>query len=65
MRFLKLDYLGILLNVAAVAVTFIYAGLYGQPGLQAFYISLFVVCATLVLSAVLSQLAEILKTPHF
>lgn len=57
-RFLKLDYLGILLNVAACAITFIYAGLYGKPGLQAFYISLFVVCATFVLSTILSPLVD-------
>lgn len=57
-RFLKLDYLGILLNVVACAVTFIYAGLYGKPSLQAFYISLFVICATVVFSAISSPLAE-------
>ena len=57
-RFLKLDYLGILLNLVACAVTFIYAGLYGNPSLQAFYISLFVICATVVFSAMLSPLAD-------
>ncbi|KAL2041640.1 hypothetical protein N7G274_005424 [Stereocaulon virgatum] len=58
MRFLKLDYLGILLNVAACATTFIYAGLYGKPNLQAFYISLFVICTTTVLSLIVSPLAD-------
>ncbi|KAL9123678.1 MAG: hypothetical protein Q9217_006914, partial [Psora testacea] len=57
-RFLKLDYLGILLNVAACALTFIYAGLYGKPSLQAFYMSLFVACTTAVLSLMLSPLAD-------
>ena len=56
--FLKLDYLGILLNVFACGVTFIYAGLYGKPNLQAFYISLFTVSATFVFSAIMSPLAD-------
>lgn len=57
-RFLKLDYLGIFLNVVACAITFIYAGLYGKTDLQAYYISLFVICATFVLSALLSPLVD-------
>ncbi|MCJ1288480.1 hypothetical protein MMC34_000008 [Xylographa carneopallida] len=57
-RFLKLDYLGILLNVAACATTFIYAGFHGKPSLQALYISLFVVNSALVFSAILSPLAD-------
>ena len=57
-RFLKLDYLGILLNVTACAVSFIYVGLYERPGLQTFYISLFVICATFAFSATLSSVAD-------
>lgn len=57
-RFLKLDYLGILLNVTACATTFMYAGLYGKPSLQAFYISLFIICTTTVLSVIVSPLAD-------
>lgn len=53
-----MDYLGILLNVGVCTVTFVYAGLYGNPLLQAFYISLSVICASVVFSTVLSPLAD-------
>ena len=56
--FLKLDYLGILLNVFTCGASFIYAGLYGKPNLQAFYISLFTISATVVFSAIISPLAD-------
>lgn len=57
-HFLKLDYLGILLNVFTCDNSFIYAGLYGKPNLQAFYISLFTISATVVFSAIMSPLAD-------
>lgn len=57
-RFLKLDYLGILLNVFTCGASFIYAGLYGQPNLQAFYIFLYTISAAVVFSAIMSPLAD-------
>ncbi len=57
-RFLKLDYLGIILNIATTAATFVYAGLYGKLGLQAFYITLVLACAIAMFSAVLSPFAD-------
>lgn len=60
-RFLKLDYLGILLNVGTCAATFVFAGLYGKPGLQAFYITVILACAIAVFFAVLSPPADKLQ----
>ena len=42
--FLKLDYLGIVLNVMGTIISAAYFGLYGSPVLQCFYILFIVVC---------------------
>ena len=57
-RFLKLDYLGILLNVSTTALTFVYVGLYGNACLQAFYLSILMICTTVVFRAILSPRAD-------
>lgn len=46
--FLKLDYLGIVLNVMGTNISAAYFGLYGNLLLQGFYILFYVLCATLV-----------------
>ena len=45
--FLKLDYLGIILNVTGALISAAYFGLYGHTFLQGFYILFSVVCAAL------------------
>ena len=42
--FLKLDYLGIVLNVMGTIISAAYFGLYGSPVLQGFYILFIVIC---------------------
>ncbi|MCJ1288725.1 hypothetical protein MMC34_000254 [Xylographa carneopallida] len=43
-RYLKLDYLGIVLNITTTCISAAYFGLYADGGLQAVYISLITVC---------------------
>lgn len=57
-RCLKLEYPGILLSVVTSAITFIYAGCYDEPSLQALYILLTALCATAVLFLIMNTLAD-------
>ncbi|MCJ1405416.1 hypothetical protein MMC11_008644 [Xylographa trunciseda] len=43
-RYLKLDYLGIVLNITSTCISAAYFGLYGDEGLKALYISVIAVC---------------------
>ncbi|SLM38216.1 Hly-III-related [Lasallia pustulata] len=52
-RFLKLDYLGITLSISVTCISSTYFGLYGDPTLQALYITMTVICASAVFRAVL------------
>ena len=43
-RHLKLDYLGIVLNITSTCISSTYFGFYGNKLLQTFYVSLIVAC---------------------
>ncbi|CAI6332249.1 unnamed protein product [Periconia digitata] len=57
-RTLKLDYLGIVLTISSTCITSTYFGLYGNPRLQAMYISVTVLCGTTVFWMVLRPDAD-------